>query len=162
MRKWLRRLRGAVLMGLVWAAVWAPLAVLIGMIVDPDDSLDEMWVAAGAYPGFLGGIFFSLVLGIAERNRRFDELSLPRVGVWGALAGLLLGTLPFALGEPTAAVPLWLLVVVITGSITAMSAVSAVGTLALARMAEEREMIDADAKVPEVQAGAAAERGARG
>ena len=52
MKKWLRRIRGAVLMGLAWAAVWAPVAVLLGtFVVDPDNSMDEMWVAVGAYPG---------------------------------------------------------------------------------------------------------------
>lgn len=59
MKKWPRRIRGAVLMGLTWAAVWAPIGVLIGMIVDPSGSTDEMWVAVGAYPGFLGGVIFS-------------------------------------------------------------------------------------------------------
>ena len=83
MKKWLRRIRGAVLMGLTWAVVWALVAVLIGMIVDPDGSMDEMWVAIGAYPGFIGGVMFSAVLGIAARRRRFDELSLPRFGAWG-------------------------------------------------------------------------------
>ncbi len=52
MNTWLRRIRGAVLMGLTWAVVWAPVGVLIGMIVDPSDSMEEMWVAVGAYPDF--------------------------------------------------------------------------------------------------------------
>ena len=57
MKKWLRRIRGAVGMGL-------PLPVL-------------------AIPGFFGGAFFSTVLGIAGRRHRFDELSLPRFAAWG-------------------------------------------------------------------------------
>src|SRR5918998_2963865 len=101
MKKWLRRIRGAVLMGLTWAAVWAPVGILIGLIVDPDGSMDEMWVAVGAYPGFLGGVVFSAVLGIVGRRRRFDELSLPRFVAWGAVAGLLVGALPFAVGGST-------------------------------------------------------------
>ena len=139
MRKWLRRIRGAVLMGLTWAAVWAPVGVLIGMTVDPDGSMDEMWVAVGAYPGFLGGVVFATVLGIAGSRRRFDELSLPRFAAWGAMAGLLVGALPFAVGESTAELPVWLLGVVAIGSITLLSAASAAGSLALARMAEKRE-----------------------
>ena len=39
---WPRRIRDAVLMGLAWAAAWAPVGVLVGLIVDPDDSMDEM------------------------------------------------------------------------------------------------------------------------
>jgi hypothetical protein len=147
MKPWLRRIRGAVAMGLTWAAVWAPVGVLIGMIVDPDGSMDEMWVAVGAYPGFLGGVVFSAVLGIAARRRRFDELSLSRVGAWGAVAGLLVGALPFAVGESTSKLPLWLLGVVTIGSITLLSGVSAAGSLALARMAEKQEPLDAGADV---------------
>jgi hypothetical protein len=137
-------------MGLTWAMVWAPVAVLIGMVVDPDGSMDEMWVAAGAYPGFLGGVVFSAVLGIAAGRRRLEELSLLRVGAWGAVAGLLVGVLPFALGTPNTERPLWLLGVVIIGSVTLLSAASAAGSLALARLAEKREPLDAGADVPEV------------
>ena len=150
MKRWPRRIRGAVLMGLTWAAVWAPVGVLIGMIVDPHGSMDEMWVAVGAYPGFLGGLVFSVVLAIAERRRRFDELSLARVGAWGAAAGLLVGALPFAVGESTSELPLWLLGVVVIGTLTLLSGVSAAGSLALARMAGRRELPDAGADVVEV------------
>lgn len=130
---WLGRIRGAVLMGLGWAAVWALVAVLIGMIVDPDGSMDEMWVAVGAYPGFLCGAVSSTVLGIAGGRRWFDELSLLRVGARGAAAGLLVGAIPFVLGEPTSEIPLWLLGAAVIGSITLLSAVSAVGSAMLSR-----------------------------
>ena len=145
MKQWQRRIRGAVLMGLTWAAVWAPVGVLIGLIVDPDGSMDEMWVAIGAYPGFLGGLVFSAVLGIVARRRRLHELSPARVGAWGALAGLLVGVLPFTIGESTSALPLPLLAGVVIGSITLLSALSAAGSLALARRAERRELLDAAA-----------------
>ncbi len=134
MKNWLRRIRGAVLMGLTWAVVWAPIGVLIGMIVDPDESMDEMWFAVGGYPGFLCGAVFFAVLGIAEGRRRFDELSLSRVGAWGAVSGVLVGALPFVLGSSeNARLPAWLLGVAIIGSITLLSAVSAAGSLALAK-----------------------------
>jgi hypothetical protein len=150
-KKWLRRVRSAVVMGLIWAAVWAPVAVLIGLIVDPDGSMDEMWVAIGAYPGFLGGVVFATVLGILGGRRRFDELSLPRCAAWGAVAGLLVGVFPFAVGEPTSRLPLWLLGVIVIGSLTLLSAVSAAGSLALARRAEQRELRAADPDMPEVR-----------
>jgi hypothetical protein len=140
MKKWLAGVRDAVLMGLAWAVVWAPIAVVIGTIVDPDESMDEMWVAVGGYPGFLCGAVFSVVLNIAVRRRRLEELSLPRSGVLGALSGLLVGVLPFVLGTPTKEHPLWLLGLVIIGSITLMSAVSAVVSVLLARMAKKREL----------------------
>jgi hypothetical protein len=127
-------------MGLTWALVWAPVAVLIGTtIVDPNDSMDEMWIAVGALPGFIGGVVFSAVLGIAARHRRFEELSIPRFAAWGAVAGLLVGALPLVLGEPTSAIPLWRLAGAIIGSITLLSAGSAAGSLALARRTERRE-----------------------
>ncbi len=150
MKKWLRRIRAAVLMGLTWAAVWAPVGVLVGMIVDPDESMDEMWWIVGALPGLLGGVVFATVLGIVGGRRRFDELSLPRFAAWGAVAGLLVGVLPFTLGDSSGERPLWLLAGVVIGSITLLSAVSAAGSLALARMAEKRELLDANADVAEV------------
>ncbi len=136
-------------MGLTWAVVWAPVGVLIGMIVDPDGSMDEMWVAVGAYPGFLGGVVFSAVLGIAARRRRFHKLSISRVGAWGAVAGLLVGAFPFAVGEPTTKLPLWLLAAVVIGTVTLLSGVSAAGSLALARMAGKRRSLDAGADLAE-------------
>lgn len=141
MNKWLRRMRGALLMGLMWAAVWAPAGVLIGYIVDPDGSMDEMWVAVGAYPGLLGGVVFATVLGIVGRRRRFEKLSLGRFAAWGAGAGMFVGLLPFVIGEATTKLPLWVLAGVVIGTITLLSAGSAAGSLALARGAARRELV---------------------
>jgi hypothetical protein len=147
MKRWLRRIPGAILMGLAWAVVWAPVAVVIGtMIVDPDNSMDEMWAVAGIYPGFLCGAVFFAALGIAERRRRFVELPLSRVGAWGAVSGLLVGGLWLVvalLSDP----PQWLLYGVVVGSLTLMSAVSGVGTALLARITKKPELHDANAHV---------------
>ena len=134
MRRWLGRIRRAVVMALTWAVVWAPLGVLLGMIVDPDGSMDEPWLAVGAYPGFLCGVVFSAVLGMTAGGRRFDALSLARVGAWGAVSGLLVIVLPLAgvLGTPNTAHALWRLRVIIIGAVMLMSAVSAVGSVVLA------------------------------
>jgi hypothetical protein len=146
MKNWQRQVRDAVVMGLAWALVWAPVAVLIGTkIVDPDNSMDEMWVVIGAYPGFLCAVIFSAVRSVAERGRRLAELPLARAGAWGALAGVLVGVFPFTVGTATTALPLWLLGVMVIGTITLMSAVSAVGSVLLARMAKKREFRDASA-----------------
>ncbi len=101
-----------------------------------------------ALPGFVGGVVFSGVLGIAGRRRRFDELSLPRFAAWGALGGLLLGLFPAALVAVGAASVAEATAIV--GAVTLLSAVSASGSLMLARMAEERELADASAEVAEV------------
>ena len=131
---WLGSVRDAVLMGLAWAVVWAPVAVLIGLGIDPDGSADEMWPAIGAYPGFLSGVVFSAVLGIAERGRRLAELPAARAAAWGALAGLMVGVLPFTIGESTAEIPLWQLAGLVIGTITVLSAASAVASARLLGM----------------------------
>lgn len=140
MSRWLRKIRGAVLMGIIWALVWAPFGVLISFIVDPDGSMDEPWLLIGAYPGFLCGVIFSVVLGIAERNRGVDELPFRRVAAWGAIAGLALGLLPATLIEPDGAISKWLLGLAIAGPMTLLGAGSAAGSLALAKKGEAREL----------------------
>jgi hypothetical protein len=128
--------------------LWAPVGVLIGMIVDPDGSMDEMWVAIGAYPGFLGGLLFAVVLGILGRRRRFEDLSLSRFAAWGAAAGLVVGALPLVLGGPAAGGPPWLLSGIVIGTVTVLSAASAAGSLALARGAERRALTARSADTP--------------
>ena len=151
MRKWLRRIRGALLMGITWAVLWAPVGLLIGMIVDPTGAMDEPWIAVGTFPGFLGGVMFSIVFGIAARRRKLGELSIKRVAAWGIVAGLVIGSLPFLLGDQGPNVErVWLLPLVIVSSITFLSAASAAGSLALARLAEQRELGDANVDVSDI------------
>ncbi len=140
MKKWLRRIRGAVGMGVTWAAGWALVVVLMGVttILLPGTGLEVIFEAADdellmvmMFPAFAGGVVFSTVLGIAGRRRRFDELSLPQFAAWGAIGGLLLGLIPaaaVAAGEGSLAVA-----AVIIGPVTLLSAVSASGSLMLAR-----------------------------
>ncbi len=150
MKKWLRRIRGALGMGLTWAVVWAIVGggVMEG-IVDPDGKILDMWPQTLAIPGFFSGVVFSALLRVAEGRRRFDELSLPRFGALGAATGLLLGALAIAAGLASD-VPLWLRAAVIIGPVTVLSAVSASGTLALARMGGKRELLDAGGNVADV------------
>src|SRR4051794_12404456 len=79
MTTWLRRLRGAVGMGVTWAAAWAVTGVLIGVTSVllpglPWNAFFDVFDAplpALAIPGFVGGAIFSLVLGVVGRRRRF-------------------------------------------------------------------------------------------
>lgn len=181
MKPWLRRSRGAVGMGLTWAAGWALFGVLIGVTSVllpglPWDAFFEVFDAplpALAIPGFLGGALFSAVLGIAGRRRRFEELSLFRFAAWGAVGGLLLSLVPAAMvavGLATLSRPdagLWRLTATIGGPLMLLSAGSAAGSLMLARRAEGRASLGdgADAAgqgVPSLSApaGARARRGA--
>lgn len=138
MTKWLRRIRAAGVMGVAWALVWAPVGVAIGMVVDPDGAMDEPWVAIGAYPGFLGGVEFSVVLAVAARRRTLGELSLPRVAAWGAAAGLLVGMVPLTIAVSSATLSTWLLAGGAIAAFTLLGAGSAAGSLALARGGEAR------------------------
>ena len=144
MKKWLRRIRGAVLMGLTWAVIWAPIGLLIGAIVDPDGTMDEPWIMVGTLPGFLAGVIFSVVLGIAAGRRRLDELSVRKFAAWGALAGVLLGALPTIIGDYSPSVPRWLPLVVL-GSITLLTTASAAGSLVLARRSASPQLTEGSA-----------------
>lgn len=145
MKRWLRRARGAFGMGLAWALAGMFVGGLIELIDNilpgalPMASRVDMWPQTLAIPGFLGGVVFSVVLGIVGSHRRFGELSIPRFAAWGAVAGLLLGGLAMAIGAPA----------VFIGITTLGSAIAASGSLALARMAERRELLDVSADVAE-------------
>ncbi len=170
-RKGLQRIRGAIGMGLTWAFGWAIAGVSIGAasLLLPGPALDWFFeifdapLPALAVPGFFGGMFFSAVLGIAGRRRRFAELSLPRFAAWGAVGGILLSLFPAALvavglasveGSDTS---LWRATAVISGPFTLLSAASASATLLLARRAEDRALLAhredrADARIGEGRA----------
>jgi hypothetical protein len=124
-----RSLKRTAILALSWAMAWAPIALLIGVtIIDPDNSMDEMWPLVGAYPGFLCGLLFSALLGIAERGNRLGQVSVPRAALWGLLGGVLVGAIPTVLAEPGGLLSAWII-----GSITLMSAVSAVVSVMIAR-----------------------------
>lgn len=166
--KWLRRIRGSVGMGLAWAAAWAIAGLAIGVasILFPGLPWDAFFdvfdapLPALAVPGFFGGVFFSTVLGIAGRRRRFSELSLPRFAVWGAVGGMLLTLFPLALvavglasteGSDTS---MWQSLAVVGGPFVLLSAASAAGTLLVARRAQGKSAVetseDMDATLPRV------------
>jgi hypothetical protein len=136
-------------MGLTWALGWAIAGILIGVasILLPSLPWDRFFeifdapLPALAVPGFFGGVFFSLVLGVAGRRRRFSELSLPRFTAWGVAGGLLLTLFPAALVSVGLATPngsVWELTAAIGVPLIALSAASAAATLLLARRAEGR------------------------
>ena len=134
----LRRIRDAVLMGLAWTAVWAPIGALIEMM-DPAASTDRIWVPV-AQSAPLCGAIFSVVMGIAEGRRRLAEVPLPRAAAWGLAIGLFVGALPFAISTPTTDLPIWLLGAEIIGPVILLSAVSGVGSVLVARMVAKRAL----------------------
>lgn len=142
MKKWLRRLRGAIGMGLTWAAAWFGAGMVLLLVVGVG-AADVPFPLFFGLLGFLAGATFSGILGIFARRRRFDEMSLPRFAVWGALGGLLLSGIVALAAGPGAEI------LVLGPVFAAAGAISAAGTLALARRAEERELPDANAEAVE-------------
>jgi hypothetical protein len=153
MTQWLRRIRGAIGMGLTWATAWfgAGMILLLGLLlVTGSTGADVPYpLGFGAF-GFVAGVTFSVVLGIVEGRRRFDQMSLPRFAGWGAAGGLVLSAV-FVVVVALAEDPAFLRNLVVLGPVFAVAgAGSAAGALALARRAEERELLDASSDVAEV------------
>jgi hypothetical protein len=171
MKRWTRRLRGALGMGLTWAVAWALAGILIGVasmllpgrLWDAFFSVFDAPLPALAIPGFVGGALFSLVLGVAARHRRFDELSLAQVTIWGALGGLLLALVPAVLvllglaSVNATAHSLPGLTLIIACPLILLCALSAAGSLLLARRAThgQRMEIGATDEHPSLADGAA-------
>ena len=147
MKKWLRRLKGVLGMGLIWGVIWGLVGgFVMEAIVDPHGRIGDMWPPFFAMLGFAGGTLFSMLLWISEGRRRFDELSLPRLTSLGALGGLLMGG--YAASQLNATVPFWVRAVVLI-SPPILCAVSATSTLLLARMAQGR--LNAPARAAEFE-----------
>jgi hypothetical protein len=158
MMNWLRRIRGAVGMGLTWAVGWAIAGLMIGVasVLLPGlpwnvffDVFDAP-LPALAIPGFFAGVFFSAVLGIAGRRRAIRDLSLPEIAAWGAVGGVLLTLFPFALvavglaSREGSDIGTWQILAAITAPFVLLSAVSASVSLVMARAAMRRELRAAD------------------
>jgi hypothetical protein len=146
-------------MGLTWALAWFAAGLVLLLIVGPD-AADVPFPLGFGLLGFLAGATFSGVLAIAERRRGFDQMSLPRFAMWGGAGGLLFSVL-FVLAVAVSGDATLLDDLVFLGPLFAVAgAASAAGSLALARMAEDREVLEAGEDVDEAELteGAARER----
>ena len=144
MRTSLRRIRGAIGMGVTWAAAWFVAGSLPRWVfgVNTDAPLPLIF---GLF-GLMAGIVFSAVLALTEGSRRFDEMSLPRFAGWGAIGGLVLS----ALVAKAASIG-WGDVLALAPTLAVASAVSASGSLAMARRAVRRELPDSHANTADVE-----------
>ena len=135
MKKWGRRIRAAIGMGLTWGVAWFGAGLLLARV--PGFSSDLPFALLFAPLGFVTGIiFFGILVGI-EGRRRFDHLSLPRFAAWGAASGLLLSGI-FVAGAALRGQALWGEFLLFGPPLTIASAVCAVGSLAVARRAERQ------------------------
>lgn len=131
MQTWMRRVRGALGMGLVWAVVWGAAGFVARWVLGVDTDA-PLGLVFGMF-GLLAGVVFSIVLALSEQRHRFDQLSVPRVAVWGAIAGVLLAAAFVAvvsLGVGT--------LMALAPTLAMASALCAAGSLSLARRAETR------------------------
>lgn len=141
MEKVLRRVRGAIGMGLIWAVAWgfAGSLVTLGFVINTGSRPDAPFPIMFGMFGFVAGVLFSGVLGLVEGRRRFEEMSLRRFAMWGALGGIALATtfvLALSIGNP--AFLQYLLV--LAPAFGAAAAGSAAGSLALARKGQHRAL----------------------
>lgn len=153
MKEWVRRIRGAIGMGLTWAGAWfgAGMIILLGsLLATGSTGADVPYPLGFGMLGFVAGVAFSGVLGLVEGRRRFDQMSLPRFAGWGAVGGFLLSAI-FVLAVAFAEDPAFLGNLVVLGPIFALAGAGcAAGSLALARRAEDRELREAGEDVAEV------------
>jgi len=89
MNKFLRKLRGAIGVGLTWGILWALIAFVIGLVigvVDPDsiDPGESPPIIAGivGLTGFVCGLAFSAILSHTENRKTIRDLSPLRAAVW--------------------------------------------------------------------------------
>lgn len=144
MKKWIQRIRGAIGTGLTWAAGWAPVGAITGGVAAavlglPLSVVIVNYAVMFGVLGFIGGTMFSTILSLADGGRSFDQLSRPRFIAWGALGGLVLGTLAVTAGllgvGPTVGA-------VLAGVSTLLGAGSAAGTLAIATAAHDKVLLE--------------------
>lgn len=145
MTNWQQRMRGAIGMGLTWAAGWAPLGAVTGLLTAvlmdfPVGRVAGNYAVMFGVLGLVGGTIFSAVLSIGDGRRRFAQLSLPRFVAWGALGGLLLGGLAVTAGLLGSGFTI--LGAVIGGVATLLGAGSAATTLVVARAADSRARLE--------------------
>ena len=133
----MRRIRGALGIGLAWAFAWSAVGTLprwaFGINADAPFPLILGML------GFIGGVTFSTVLTITERRRTLEQMSMPRFIGWGAVGGLALSAIfsrmaSLSLGD----------VMIVAPTLAAACAACASGSLALARRAERRELSGGD------------------
>ena len=148
MPTWFKRVRATLGMGLLWAAGGMGVGGVIELLdnVLPGGlamaSRVDMWPQTLAIPGFIGGVLFAVVLMIAARVQRFDELSMPRFAAWGAVAGLALGVIAMAIGAP----------VMFLGIMSLAGTVAGAGSLLIARRASSPAALPrADDDAPELR-----------
>lgn len=135
MQKLLRRVRGAIGMGLTWALAWGGAGVLMAVITG--FTADVPFPLLFALLGFIAGVIFSAVLALTAGRRSFDQMSLPRFATWGAIGGIVMSAFFVRVASLE-----WGDLLMVGATFALASAVCATGSLALARRATRGELPD--------------------
>ncbi len=149
MKKWVKRIRGAVGMALAWAVAGGAIGAIIslGFVVRTGSRPDAPFPIMFCVLGFIAGLVFSGVLIFAESRRRFDQMSLPRFAAWGGAVGFALSAtffLAVSRGDPA-----FLKYLIVVGPVASLAAAGcAAGSLALARRARDRVLLEPAAGGP--------------
>lgn len=135
MGKWLRRIRGAIGMGLIWAVALSAVGSVPRWVFGVETDV-PIPLVFGVF-GLIAGVTFSALLALTESRRRFDQLSIRRFAGWGAVSGLVLSALwanavSLRWGEVLAIAPTFALACAVCASVS----------LAVARRAVWRELPD--------------------
>ena len=137
MQKWLRRIRGAIGMGLTWGAAWFAMGFVPRWVFGIETDVPIPLVFG--LLGLVAGATFSGVLALIEGRRTFEQLSLPRFAGWGAVGGLLLSGI-FVIGAALRGGNVWGEFLLFGPALAAASAACAAGSLAVARWADRRQL----------------------
>lgn len=135
MKKWERRIRAAIGMGLTWGAAWFGAGILLARV--PGFHSDLPFALLFAPLGLVTGIMFFGILVVIEGRRRFDRMSVSRFAGRGAVSGLLLSGV-FVVGAALRGAAVWGEFLLFGPPLVVSGAVCAAGSLALARRAERR------------------------
>jgi hypothetical protein len=137
MKKWGRRIRAAIGMGLIWGAVWSGAGAVLARV--PGFFSDLPFALLFGALGFVTGVIFSGILVAVEGRRGFERTSLLRVAGWGAASGLLLAGIA-VVGAVLRGGDWWGEFLVFGPPLAIAGAVCAAGSLAVARRADRREL----------------------
>jgi hypothetical protein len=152
-KRFFRRIRGALGMGLMWGLAWfgaGMIFMVAALLLTGSTGADVPYPLGFGALGFVAGVTFSGFLSLFEGRRRFDQMSLPRFAGWGAAGGFLFSAIfvsVVAFWED----PAFLSNIVVLGPIFSVGGAGcAAGALALARKSEDRELLEASSDVAEV------------
>ena len=151
MKTWVRRLRGTLGMGLTWAFAGSAVGMIIslGFVVRTGSRPDAPFPIMFGALGFIAGLVFSGVLRLVEGRRRFDQMSISRFAAWGAAVGLGLSA-TFFLAVSRGDLAFLRYFVVVGPAAAVVAAGCAAGSLALARRAHDRELLETTEDGPAV------------